>query len=461
MSEKVVLAYSGGLDTSIIIPWLEENHGFEVHTVCGDVGQGDDELAGLEKKARATGAASCRIVDLKREFLEGYVWPCLRAMTVYEGRYLLGTSMARPILAKAQVDYAREIGAKYVAHGCTGKGNDQVRFELAYMALAPDLEIVAPWREWSIKSREDALDYAAQRGIPVAASRAKIYSRDRNLWHISHEGGALEDPANAPPDDVWMLTVAPERAPNAPAIVTIGYERGVPVSIDGQNLAPELLVAKLNELGGAHGVGRVDITENRLVGMKSRGVYETPGGAILIEGLRTLRALTMERDTFRACEKLMPEYADLVYTGRWFAPLREALDAFFARATETVTGEVRVKLYKGAATALSAKSPHSLYSEDLATFGDSASFDHADSKGFVRLYGLPGMVAASVRRKTSGASAKPAPGAPPSNSRSPTRSQKATSNASPTKSSSVAGVARSSNDESSSTKRGAKRKVKA
>jgi argininosuccinate synthase len=400
--KKVVLAYSGGLDTSIIIPWLKENYGFEVHTVCGDVGQGDDELDGLEKKARATGAASCRIVDLKREFLTEYVWPCLRAMTVYEGRYLLGTSMARPILAKAQVDYAREIGATHVAHGCTGKGNDQVRFELTYMALAPDLEIVAPWREWSIKSREDAIDYAESRKIPITASRAKIYSRDRNLWHISHEGGALEDPANAPPEDVWMLTVSPEKAPDKAHVVRIGYERGVPVSIDGRALAPEALVAELNALGGKHGVGRIDITENRLVGMKSRGVYETPGGTILLEGLRTLRALTLDRDTLRMCEKLMPEYADIVYTGRWFAPLRESLDAFFARATEPVTGEVHVKLFKGQATALSAKSPHSLYSEDLATFGESASFDHADSKGFVRLYGLPGMVAASVKRKTSG-----------------------------------------------------------
>jgi argininosuccinate synthase len=400
--KKVVLAYSGGLDTSIIIPWLKENYGFEVHTVCGDVGQGADELDGLEEKARATGAASCRIVDIKREFLIDYVWPCLRAMTVYEGRYLLGTSMARPILAKAQVDYAREIGATHVAHGCTGKGNDQVRFELAYMALAPDLEIVAPWREWSIKSREDALDYAAQRKIPVAASRAKIYSRDRNLWHISHEGGALEDPANAPPDDVWMLTVSPERAPDKPHVARIGYEHGVPVSIDGRKLAPEVLVAELNSIGGKHGVGRIDITENRLVGMKSRGVYETPGGTIILEGLRTLRALTLDRDTLRMCEKLMPDYADLVYTGRWFAPLREALDAFFARATMPVTGEVHVKLFKGQATALSAKSPNSLYSEDLATFGESATFDHADSKGFVRLYGLPGMVAASVRRKTRG-----------------------------------------------------------
>jgi argininosuccinate synthase len=417
MTKKVVLAYSGGLDTSIIIPWLIENYGCEVHALAGDVGQGASELDGLEAKAKKTGAKSCRVVDLRREFLEGYVWPCLRAMTVYEGRYLLGTSMARPILAKAQVEYAREVGADAVAHGCTGKGNDQVRFELTYQALAPDLEVIAPWRTWDIRSREDAIDYAEKKKIPIAASRTKIYSRDRNLWHISHEGGALEDPANAPPDDVWMLTVAPEKAPDRAQIVTIGYEAGVPVSVDGKKLAPEVLVAALNAIGGAHGVGRIDITENRLVGMKSRGVYETPGGTILLEGLRTLRALTLDRDTLRQCEKLMPEYADVVYTGRWFAPLREAMDAFFAKATEHVTGEVKVKLFKGTATALSATSPWSLYSEDLATFGASAGFDHQDSYGFVKLYGLPGMVAASVRRKNAAPRAvkpKPKPSTPKS-----------------------------------------------
>jgi argininosuccinate synthase len=434
MADKVVLAYSGGLDTSIIIPWLKENYALEVHAVCGDVGQGDDELAGLEAKARKTGAKSCKVVDQKREFLTDYVWPNLRAMSVYEGRYLLGTSMARPILAKAQVEYAREIGAKYVAHGCTGKGNDQVRFELTYSALAPDLKILAPWREWSIKSREDALDYAEKRNIPVTASRTKIYSRDRNLWHISHEGGALESPGNAPPDDVWMLTVDPEKAPDRAQIVTIGYERGVPVSVDGKKMQPEVLVATLNAIGGRHGVGRIDITENRLVGMKSRGVYETPGGTILIEGLRTLRSLTLDRDTFRQCEKLMPEYADLVYTGRWFAPLREALDVFFAKATEPVTGDVQVKLFKGSATAISAESPNSLYSESLATFGDSASFDHADSKGFVKLYGLPGMVAASVRRSNSAKSGTKSSAKP---------KVKSTTNAKVTRSKLVAGKARS------------------
>jgi len=395
---KIVLAYSGGLDTSIIIPWLKENHpGCEVHCYCGDIGQGDDELKGLEEKAKKSGAASCRVEDKRREFLTDYVWPCVRAMTVYEGRYLLGTSMARPILAKGQVDYAKEIGANAVAHGCTGKGNDQVRFELAYQALAPELKILAPWRHWSIRSREDAIDYADERGIHITASRTKIYSRDRNLWHISHEGGALESPGNAPPDDVWMLTQDPRKAPDQPKELTVSFEHGAPVAVDGERLPAEQLLQKLNELGSVHGVGRVDICENRLVGMKSRGVYETPGGTIVLEAARTLRAITMERDTLRLCERLMPDYADLVYTGRWFHPTRRAMDALFAEATRFVTGEVRVRLFKGTATAVSAKSPHSLYSEDLATFGQSASFDHADSYGFVKLYGLPGAVAARVQ----------------------------------------------------------------
>jgi argininosuccinate synthase len=398
MANRIVLAYSGGLDTSIIIPWLIETYGYEVHALAGDVGQGDEELAGLEEKALKSGAKSCRIVDLKREFLEGYVWPCLRALCVYEGRYLLGTSMARPLLAKAQVEHALELGATHLAHGCTGKGNDQVRFELAYMALAPQLVVVAPWREWKIRSREDALSYAEKHGIPVAASREKIYSRDRNLWHISHEGGALEDPSNPPPQDVWVLTASPEQAPARGELIEIGYEAGVPVSLNGRRLASVPLLNELNQIAGRHGVGRADITENRLVGMKSRGVYETPGGTVLLEGLRALRSLTMDRDTLRQCEKLALEYADLVYTGRWFAPLREALDAFFSEAARSVTGTVGVKLFKGQATAVSAESPFSLYREDLATFGASAGFDHQDSYGFVRLYGLPGMVAAGVRR---------------------------------------------------------------
>jgi argininosuccinate synthase len=290
-----------------------------------------------------------------------------------------------------------------VAHGCTGKGNDQVRFELAYMCLDPDLQIIAPWRDWAIKSREDAIDYAAAKGIEVAATKEKIYSRDRNLWHISHEGGVLEQPANRAPDDVYMLSVAAEDAPDEACFVNLGFEHGVPVSLNGERVAPVALIERLNDLGGRHGVGRIDITENRLVGMKSRGVYETPGGTIIMEGLRSLRSITIERDTLRACEKLMPDYTDLVYTGRWFHPLREAMDAFLLSATRHVTGDVDVKLYKGQATTVSTRSPFSLYSEDLATFGDSAAFDHADSRGFVKLYGLPGMVAASVQRRPAGA----------------------------------------------------------
>ncbi len=397
MKKKVVLAYSGGLDTSIIIPWLQEHHDLEVHCYAGDVGQGEGELEGLEEKAKATGAASCKVANLQRPFLTDYVWPCLRAMTVYEGRYLLGTSMARPILAKGQVEYAKEVGAQYLAHGCTGKGNDQVRFELGYVCLAPEMGIIAPWRNWEIKSREDALSYAALKNIPVAASKEKIYSRDRNLWHISHEGGVLEDPGCEPPADVWMLSCNPEQAPDEALYLTLGCEAGVPVSLNGESMQPEVLLAKLNELAGQHGVGRIDITENRLVGMKSRGVYETPGGTVIMEALRTLRSLCMERDTMRACEKLMPEYCDLIYTGRWFHPLRKAMDAFFKQATVHVTGEVKIKLFKGQATAVSAQSPHSLYEEDLATFGESQGISQADSKGFVRLYGLPSQVAARIQ----------------------------------------------------------------
>ncbi|MCR9243584.1 MAG: argininosuccinate synthase [bacterium] len=394
--KKIVLAYSGGLDTSVIVHWLKERYDCEVYAYCGDVGQGEGELDGLAEKASKHGAVDCRVDDLRREFVTDYVWPCLRAMTVYEGRYLLGTSMARPILAKGQVEYAREVGADAVAHGCTGKGNDQVRFELAYQALGPELQIVAPWRDWDIHSREDALDYCDRHGIEVTASRTKIYSRDRNLWHISHEGGVLEDPANSPPDDVWMLTTNPADAPDTPAEVSLTFHKGVPTAIDGNELPAEEVVMQLNTIGGAHGVGRVDICENRLVGMKSRGVYETPGGTILFEAARTLRALTIERDTLRLCERLMPDYTDLVYTGRWFHPQREAMDALFREATKRVTGTVAVRLYKGTATAIASESPHSLYSEDLATFGASAQFDQADSRGFVRLYGLPGAVAARV-----------------------------------------------------------------
>ena len=393
---KVVLAYSGGLDTSIIIPWLAEEKGYEVHCLAGDVGQGAGELEGLEQKAAASGAASCRVVDLRTTFVRECIWPALRALAVYEGRYLLGTALARPVLARAQVEYAREVGAGALAHGCTGKGNDQVRFDLAYMAFAPDLTIEAPWREWSIESREDALEYAARHAIPVTATKAKIYSRDRNLWHVSHEGGPLEDPGTAPPDDVWMLTAHPWQAPDEPERVRVGFEAGVPGALNGEALEPVALIERLNGLAGRHGVGRADIVENRLVGMKSRGCYETPGGTVIYEALRSLRALTVERDTARLVERLALEWAQVVYNGQWFHPLKEALDALFARACERVTGEVTVRLFKGQATALAATSPHSLYSDDLASFTMGADFEPAHSEGFVRLFGLAGSVSRRV-----------------------------------------------------------------
>ena len=390
--KKAVLAYSGGLDTSILIPWLKER-GYEVHCLAGDVGQGDEELVGLEEKAQATGAASCRVVDLKEPFLVECVWPALRALATYQGRYLLGTSLARPVLARAQVEYAREVGATTVVHGCTGKGNDQVRFELGYQAFAPDLEIVAPWRDWEIVSREDAIDYANERNIPITATKEKIYSRDRNLWHISHEGGPLEDPYNVAPDDVWMLTANPEDAPETPELVTIGFERGVPVSLNGSPTGPVELVTQLNETAGAHGVGRVDIVEDRLVGMKSRGLYETPAGTVLYEAARSLRTLAVERDTAHLADSLAPEWAKLAYNGQWFHPAREALDAFFLSASAPVTGSVTVKLYKGRALPISMESENSLYSEDLASFTMGEGYDPKHSEGFVRLFGLPGTVA--------------------------------------------------------------------
>jgi argininosuccinate synthase len=394
---KIVLAYSGGLDTSIIIHWLKEEKGMEVHCLAGDVGQGSEELLGLEEKATRSGAASCRVVDLRSEFLTECVWPALKALAVYEGRYLLGTSLARPVLARAQVAYAREVGANALAHGCTGKGNDQVRFELGYMAFAPEMQIIAPWREWSITSREQAIDYASEHQIPITVTREKIYSRDRNLWHVSHEGGAIEDPSNPPPADAWQWTTDPKSAPDEALRLTLGFEAGVPVAVDGQALDPVPLLERLNGLGAAHGVGRVDIVENRLVGMKSRGLYETPGGTILMEGLRSLRALCVERDSADLADRLAPEWARLVYNGQWFHPKREAMDAFFDCLAQTQTGEVTVELYKGKATALHATSPHSLYSEDLASFTMGAGFHPQDSEGFVRLFGLPGTVAQAVR----------------------------------------------------------------
>jgi argininosuccinate synthase len=394
--KKVALAYSGGLDTSIIMPWLKENYGCEVVAVCGDVGQGGDELAGLEQKALRTGASQVFISDLREEFVTNYLWPMVRSGAVYEHKYLLGTSIARPLIAKKQVEVALETGCDAVAHGCTGKGNDQVRFELTYKALAPHLKVIAPWREWTIRSREDAIEYAAKHNVPITATTTKIYSRDRNLWHISHEGGALENPANGAPDEIWMLTKSPEQAPDKPGEVTIGFEHGVPVSIDGSRVQPVELVETLNKIGGEHAIGRIDLVENRVVGMKSRGCYETPGGTLIMAAHQELESLTLDRATLHFKQKLAIDYAELIYNGLWFTPLREALDAFFAKVSETTTGEVTLRMYKGNLEAVSRKSKHSLYSLDIASFTMGESYDQRDAQGFINLLGLPIRVRASM-----------------------------------------------------------------
>jgi argininosuccinate synthase len=394
--KKVALAYSGGLDTSVIIPWLKENYGCEVVAVCGDIGQGGDELTGLEEKARKTGASEVHIEDLREEFVSQYLWKLVRSGGVYEHKYLLGTSIARPLLAKKQVEVALKTGCDGLAHGCTGKGNDQVRFELTYKALAPQLTVIAPWREWNIVSREDAIEYARQHHVPISASTTKIYSRDRNIWHISHEGGELEDPANAAPDGIWMLTKSPAEAPDTAGEVTIGFERGVPVSVDGKKTNAVALLEALNKVGGEHGVGRIDLVENRFVGMKSRGCYETPGGALIMFAMRELEALTLDKNTLHYKQKLALDYAEMVYNGLWFTPLREALDAFFEKVTEPVTGEVKLRLYKGNIEPLSRKSPFSLYSLDIASFTMGASYDQKDALGFINLVGLPIKVRAGL-----------------------------------------------------------------
>ena len=396
--KKVVLAYSGGLDTSIIIPWLKENYGYEVIAMAADLGQGE-ELAPLNGKAIKTGAAKIYIEDVRREFVEDYIFPTLRAGAIYEGKYLLGTSMARPLIAKKLVEIAEREGAEAVAHGATGKGNDQVRFELTVKALNPDLKIVAPWREWDIRSRDDAFDYAEARGIPVPVTKDRPYSMDRNLWHLSHEGGDLEDPAKEPPDDVLMLTVAPEKAPDKPTYVEIGFEQGYPRTLNNEALDPVTLLEKLNHTGGANGIGIVDMVENRLVGMKSRGVYETPGGTILWLAHREMELLTLDRITLHFKEQLAVRYAELVYDGVWFSPLREALDAFVDVTQRTVTGTVRMKLYKGNCTPAGVTSPYSLYNEQLATFGQDEIYTQADAEGFINLFGLPLKVRALMERK--------------------------------------------------------------
>jgi len=398
-AKKVALAYSGGLDTSIIIPWLKENYGCEVVAICGDVGQGGLELDGLEKKAIESGASEYRVADLREEFVSDYVWPMVRAGAIYEHKYLLGTSIARPLIAKVQVEVALETGCDALCHGATGKGNDQVRFELTYKALAPHLPVIAPWREWDIVSREDAIDYAEEHGVPLQQTKAKIYSRDRNLWHVSHEGAELEDPANSPSDGAWMMSVNPDDAPNQPLDITIAFEQGRPVSLDGEKLSGATLVEKLNELGGQHGIGRIDLVENRFVGMKSRGCYETPGGTILMFAHRELESLTLDRATMHYKQKLALDYAELVYDGKWFTPLREALDAFVDSTQQNVSGEIVVRLHKGRLDVMSRKSPFSLYSEEIASFTMGAEYDQKDAEGFINLTGLPIRVHAAVTRE--------------------------------------------------------------
>jgi argininosuccinate synthase len=386
--KKVVLAYSGGLDTSVIVPWLKNNYGCDVICMCANLGQAE-ELNGLEEKALASGASKCYIEDLREEFITQYIFPTIRAGAVYERKYLLGTSFARPIIARRQVEIAELEGADAVSHGATGKGNDQVRFELTYQALNPKLQVIAPWREWDIRSREDALDYAVEYNIPVSQTEKSIYSRDRNLWHISHEGGILEDPWLEPEKAMYQLSVDPEDAPNQPEYVEIDFQEGLPKRINGVAMGPISLLETLNKIGGRHGVGRIDLVENRLVGMKSRGVYETPGGTILLEAQQALEQLCLDKQTLHYKELVAHKYAELVYNGQWYTPLREALDAFVDVTQRNITGTARLKLYKGNIILAGRKSPYSLYREDYATFGEEDVYNQKDAEGFIKLFGLP------------------------------------------------------------------------
>ena len=386
--KKVVLAYSGGLDTSVIIPWLKENYnGCEVIAVCADIGQGD-ELNVVHDKALKSGASKVYIEHLTEDFVENYVFPTLKASAVYEGKYLLGTSFARPLIAKRLVEIAKEEGADAIAHGATGKGNDQVRFELSVKALAPNIKLIAPWREWELRSREQEIAYAEKHGIPIATEN-KTYSMDRNIWHLSHEGSDLEDPWNAPKNNMYLISKAPENAPDEAEYVTIDFEKGIPVAVNGEKLAPVALLEKLNEIGGQHGIGIIDIVENRVVGMKSRGVYETPGGTILYAAHQQLEELILDRATAEVKKEMSDKLAQLVYEGKWFTPLREAIQAFVESTQEYVTGEVKFKLYKGTITKAGTTSPYSLYSESLASFTTGDLYDHHDASGFINLFGLP------------------------------------------------------------------------
>ena len=393
MIRTIALAYSGGLDTSIIVPWLKERYDARVICVAADIGQGE-ELEGVRAKAIASGADECYVEDLRQEFVEDFVWPTLRAGAIYGRKYLLGTSMGRPLIARRQVEIARQVGADALAHGCTGKGNDQVRFELTYAAFAPDLPVIAPWREWNIRSREDAIAYAEAHNVPVAATRDKIYSRDRNVWHISHEGGVLEQPAVAPPADLFMLTTAPENAPDQAEEVTIGFQSGTPVSVNGAELDSVDLVVALNKIGGRHGIGRIDLVEDRLVGMKSRGVYETPGGTLLYSAHSELEQLVLDRRTLAAKDLIAPRYADLVYEGRWWTTEREGYDAFVNVTQERVTGSVTLRLFKGTASVIGRESENALYDERFVTFGEDDVYQQSDAAGFIRLYGLSARVRA-------------------------------------------------------------------
>jgi argininosuccinate synthase len=392
-AKKVVLAYSGGLDTSIIIPWLKENYGAEVIAFAADIGQGS-ELKGLEEKAIRTGASKCIIENLREEFVSEFAFPTLRAGAIYERKYLLGTSFARPLIARRQVEIAEQEGADAVSHGCTGKGNDQVRFELTYKALNPKLRIIAPWREWDIKSRENAIDYAQDRKIPITATKEKIYSEDRNLWHLSHEGGILENPWAEPEESMYVLSVSPEKAPDTPQYIEIEFENGNPIAVDGKKFSPAGILETLNKVGGAHGVGRIDLVENRLVGMKSRGVYETPGGTLLLVAHRELESLALDKATLHYKDILAGKYAELVYNGQWFTPLRYAMDAFIDTIQTRVCGTVRLKLYKGNIIVAGRKSPYSLYREDLATFAEDSVYNQKEAEGFINLFGLPNKVEA-------------------------------------------------------------------
>ena len=393
MPRTIALAYSGGLDTSIIVPWLKEHYDARVICVAADVGQGA-ELEGVRQKAIASGADECYVEDLREEFITSFVYPTLRAGAIYGRKYLLGTSMARPLIARRQVEVARQVGADALAHGCTGKGNDQVRFELTYAAFAPELPVIAPWREWNIRSREDALAYAAAHNVPVAATKDKIYSRDANIWHLSHEGGILENPGAEPPKDLFMLTTPAVDAPDVSEVVVIGFEKGTPVSVNGHTMNAVDLLTELNRIGGRHGVGVIDLVEDRLVGMKSRGVYETPGGSLLYAAHSELEQLVLDRRTLAAKDNIAPRYADLVYEGRWWTTEREAYDAFVNVTQERVTGQVALRLYKGSIAIAGRQSAQALYDERFVTFGEDDVYQQSDAAGFIRLFSLPARVRA-------------------------------------------------------------------